>query len=453
MEQLPRELVQKILKNLPEKDIVKCTTVCKLFNELITSYKMIKKLFIRDSCDSSIPAFNRQYFKVIIQENDAEKIAKALQAIGEHVLEVKFENHTSTLESIARAVNYLPKVTKITFDYLRLENTNEDEVIRDIIQPLPYNIEVVFIESDLLIFKIVRNLNFHKLRIGFYDDSPFSNLFAFFGFIVNQKELKSLTLSGYYGTALILGLAPASKYHLAELEVSNCDFEDEWDLMSIYIDRHSESLEKLTLKSLNYDPFAVIPECKQLKVLELDDIELQEFHNEFKNIEQLSIGKGQGVILDKFPSLKKLSLKQATAETNRLIHGSKIEELSVVYGTVADIRCENLKKLSLQNIEEPMTEEFFRNHSKVINLKLENIFELDDTLLEAVVRNMPGLEKLAIYGLNNLSGQSFEIMAKYCKQLRVLDMRTWSQRYSSKDWKCLFDSNNGIEIYVENFDF
>ena len=105
------------------------------------------------------------------------------------------------------------------------------------------------------------------------------------------------------------------------------------------------------------------------------------------------------------------------------------------------------------NIDGPLTEEFFRNHPKIENLKLENHFLLTDALLETIVRNLQNLKVLTIYGMNDLSSQAFQIIKTHCKNLKVLDTKIWSQRYKIADWKCLFESNNGIEIYTETFNF
>ena len=44
MDNLPTEIIQNILKHLPFEDLLNCTLVCKRFNDIIGSYKMIKTL-------------------------------------------------------------------------------------------------------------------------------------------------------------------------------------------------------------------------------------------------------------------------------------------------------------------------------------------------------------------------------------------------------------------------
>ena len=44
MDNLPTEIIQNILKHLSFKDLLNCAVVCKRFNDIIGSYKMIKTL-------------------------------------------------------------------------------------------------------------------------------------------------------------------------------------------------------------------------------------------------------------------------------------------------------------------------------------------------------------------------------------------------------------------------
>jgi hypothetical protein len=190
-----------------------------------------------------------------------------------------------------------------------------------------------------------------------------------------------------------------------------------------------------------------------LKKLELlEDMSINGIDNDITSVKELSI-ENPTVSVAKFTNLKKLFMQNASAEVNRAIIGSNIEDLTVRFGTIEGIYCEKLTKLKLMNIDGPLTAEFFRNHSKIEDLRIENHFLLTDDLLEAIVSRLENLKVLTIYGMNELSVHAFDIIKTHCKNLRVFDTKIWSQRYKIDDWKCLFESNNGIEIYTETFNF
>jgi len=452
MDNLPSELVYNILRNLEQKELLKCAVVCKRFNEIIESYRLISKLVIQnDICDSSLPVFNRKYTKVIIRDNNDVNIEKALQTTGESILEVKFDQLNMTLKDITNILNYLPNVKSITFYYVRIED--DDEVVKDVVKPISHTVNLHFYESNPMIFKVLTNLSAKQIELRLYGDSPYYNFADFMPFMANQKELKSFRLSGIFESNLMCGHVPKGDYRLTEFEISNCDLE-EWIYLETYLNDHLGSLEKLSFKDLrSWDPSEVIKACNNLKKLELlEDMSINEIDNDITSVKELSI-ENPSLTIARFTHLKKLFMQNASAEVNRAILGSNIENLTVRFGTVEGIHCEKLTKLRLMNIDGPLTAEFFRNHSKVEDLKIENHFLLTDALLETIVSNLPSLKVLTIYGMNELSARAFEIIKTHCKNLRVFDTKIWSQRYKIADWKCLFESNNGIEIYTETFNF
>ncbi|CAG9801501.1 unnamed protein product [Chironomus riparius] len=452
MDNLPNELVYNILKKLKQKELLKCAMVCKRFKDIIESYSLINKLVIQDEvCDSSLPVFNRKYTKVIIRDNNDVNILKALQTTGDSILEVKFDQHNSSLESITKTLNYLPNVKVITFYYVRIED--DEEVVKDLVQPISHTIDFHFLESDPLIFKVLTNLSAKSIELRLYGDSPYYNFENFMPFMAKQKELKSFRLSGIFESNLMYGYVPKGDYRLTEFEISNCDLE-EWIYLETYLNDHVDSLEKLSFRDLrSWDPSVIVKACNNLKRLEiLEDMSINDIDSDITSVKELSV-ENPSLSITKFTNLKKLFMQNATAEVNRAIIGSNIENLTVRFGTVEGIQCEKLTKLRLMNIDGPLTEEFFRNHPKIVDLKLENHFLLTDALLETIVRYLQNLKVLTIYGMNDLSSRAFEIIKTHCKNLKVLDTKIWSQRYKIADWKCLFESNNGIEIYTETFNF
>jgi hypothetical protein len=258
-------------------------------------------------------------------------------------------------------------------------------------------------------------------------------------------------MGGIWESNLMYGQTPKGDYHLKEFSISSSDLE-EWIYLETFLADHTGTLEKLSIKELpDWDPSSVIKQCTKLKSLELDKIALNEITDDIATVEELSFSLPNPRI-NKFPNVKKLYMEEATVENNQLLSASmkQVRDLTIRYGSANGCHFENVTKVQLINTE-AINDEFFTLHTKVEELALINFFHLNDALLEVIVTNLKGLRVLKIHTLCNLTARAFQIMREHCKNLRVLDMKTWSQAFSANDWKCLYDIS-GIEIYRENFD-
>ncbi|KAG5677448.1 hypothetical protein PVAND_007206 [Polypedilum vanderplanki] len=449
MEKLPVEILCHIFNQLPQKHIIKLTTVSKLFNEIIESNNLIKGLKVDTQTPLTLKSPKRKFSKVFIRDNNTENFIKALQATGDSIEEVTIEHHRTTLNSIVTILNLLPNAKKITFRYINLED--EDEFVDAVVKPLN-DITLEFYETDPTIFKILHQVSVKKLVVRNYGDSPYYNFINFYPFITLQKHLISFYFGGIFESNLMSSRFPDVEFRLKEFSIYNSDLE-EYVHLETFLANHVDTLEKLSIKDVHgWDPSNVINKCKKLKSLELEAIETNEITEEITSLEELSITMPNSGI-DKFPNVRKLYIEGATVESNRIFSANmkKVEDLTIRFGKVNGCYFEKVKKLSLINTDE-IENDVFIIHNKIEELALINYFHLNDEQLEAIVSNLNNLKVFKIHTMCKLTANSFQIMRKYCKNLRVLDMKTWSQQFNINDWKCLFDIN-GIEIYTENFNF
>jgi hypothetical protein len=165
MEKLPVEILCQIFKQLPQKQLIKLTTVSQQFNDIIESNKLIKGVKVDRRTDSSLPPPKRKFVKAFIRENNASSFTKALQANGDTIEELTFEHHRTTLSSIVAAINMLRNVKKITFLYVSLED--DDEAVDAVVQPLN-DIHLEILESSPIICKVLHQVNLKKLHVRYY---------------------------------------------------------------------------------------------------------------------------------------------------------------------------------------------------------------------------------------------------------------------------------------------
>lgn len=446
MDKLPKELLTEILKNLPQRDLLNAARVSRTFNEIIGIFCLIEKIYITRADNENPPS--RYYKKAIIKNDDSNGYLKAFKTNGESIEEVYFDNLTISINSIAKILNLTPNVKVISFYYTRLEN--DDEEIEKIVQPLK-NVELIFRETNPLIFKILHQVSIKKIVISLYGDSPYYDFNEIQPFMSTQKELKSFDLSGIYECNLMFGVIPKGNYKLQQFSISSSGLE-EWHYLEEFLADHTETLEKLTISQVSWDSSSIIRSCKKLKSLTLHETQLNNINDTILSVEELSVQLPiQNISM--FPNVKKLHLKQINATENQHISQTllKVTDLLLVFGAATEISFPNVTKLELMNVNQ-LTTEFFVHHNKLENLVLRNIFQLDDNILQAIVDNSgKSLRVLRIFGLNNLTARAFAIIKK-CIKLKVFETATWTQQFKNDEIKCLYEIS-GLKIYPEKLDF
>jgi Leucine-rich repeat (LRR) protein len=448
MNNFPQELLENIFQHLPQKDLLNAALVNKNFYQIIANLKLIQKIFINKAEIKNSPT--RKYLKAVIKSDNPSNYQKALQATGESIKEVFFDRSTVTLSSIVRILNFLPNVKHIKFYYVNL--TDDEEQVSEMVQSIS-GVTIDFHESNPKIFKQFLQMSIDKIDLRFYGDTPYYDFADFMPFMRNQKELKSFAMSGIYESNLMYGHIPRGEFKLKEFSIKGSDLE-EWHYLESFLTDHLETLEVLTVERVSsWDCSNIIKSCRNLKKLTLSETMLDELEETLPVVTELSL-QFPLQTFDKFPNVTKLHAENITAEINAQLSAAmkKITNLSLKFGTLQGIDLENVNILRLQNIND-VTSEFFVRHNKIEDLVLENIFELNDDILKSIGENLGDkLKVLRIFGLNQLTDNALEIIKDHCKELKVLDMKTWSQRFKHEEWKCLHVIN-GLQIYTEKFDF
>lgn len=266
---------------------------------------------------------------------------------------------------------------------------------------------------------------------------------------MDQKKLASFSISGIYESNLFLISMGKPQYQLKEFSIINCDLE-EYEILESFLIGHAKSLEKLVVKEVRWDPSVVLNACARLKSFQNHEVQM-EFINILPSIEDASFEPPIQEMY-KFPNVKRLNLNRTTSEFNRAVTESmtKLEDLEMKFGIVDGISAPNLKRLKLSSLDGPIDRGFFSVHNKIEELFLNNVFDIDDGLLESITSNLKNLKLLRILGENHLTLRAFNIIKENCKSLKTLEMTKWDQKFKRVDWKCLYDIV-GLKVYVENF--
>lgn len=445
MNNLPQELLEKIFQHLPQNDLLNVSLVNKNFNEIITNLKLIQKIYFKKAVIDFVPT--RSYSKAIFRHDNPSNYLKALQATGESIKEVFFDQSRIALSSIVSILNFLPSLKYVRFYYVDLED--DDEQVNETIQTIT-GVTMDFHESNPKIFKVFQRVSIDKIDLRFYGDTPYYDFAEFMPFMKNQKELKSFAMSGIYESNLMYGHIPRGEFKLKEFSITGSDLE-EWHYLESFLADHLDTLETLTVDRVSsWDCSNVIKSCHRLKKLKLFETILNDLEETLPAVVDLSLQFPLEKI-DKFPNVTKLHAENVTAEINGHLSAvmKKITNLSLKFGTLREIDMENVIVLNLMNIND-ITSEFFDRHNKIENLVLRNTFHLNDEILKSICEKLKKLKILKIFGLNELTDNALNIIKDHCKELKILEMTSWSQRFKNEEWKCLYVIN-GLQIYTENF--
>lgn len=444
MEKLPIEILVRIFRHLPQRDLISATIVCTLFSSVIAEYSLIKKLQLGVSNDESwIPA--RNYSEATVKNFKPNVHQRVFEALGDQLTTLKLTQSHLDLISIVNILQATPNLKFLTFDYTRIDDDSLSETVE---LPKLKDVVLVFNESDPAIFRVLQESSVTSADLRFYGDIPYSNFAEFVKFLRNQKSLTSLSVSGLYESNLFLIPMPKPTYQLREFKIDNCDLE-EWEGLDSYLMEHVGSLEKFVVKSVNWDPSSIVNQCKKLKSLEVFNVELNSLVTQ-ETVEELTLEPA--TIADRFPNVKKLFISRASAATFQTISRSmdKLEDVTVRFGAIAGLAVPTLRKLKLVSLDGAVDANFFVTHKKIEEMIFDNVYHIDDALLQALTINLSDLKVLKIIGDNHLTSRAFTIIRDNCKSLKVFEMKSWDQKFSRDDWKCLYDIS-GLQVYQETF--
>lgn len=444
MDLLPKEILVSIFKHLSQPDRVSVTQVCKLFCEIIEKFDLIEHLYVGDKSDeSSTP--RRKYSKATVKNYKSEH-QRVFEAAGNRLTTLKLTQCSMNLIDIFTILRLTPNVKNLTFDYVQLDDDTLDGTVTF---PLLVDINLLFNESDPAILRVLQESSLLKADLRFYADVPYSNFAEFVKVLKTQERLRSFAISGAYESNMFLIPMGKSKYKLKEFSIDNCDLE-EWENLETYLLDHVDSLEKFVVKNVRWDPSPVLNQCKRLKSLQCHRVEM-DYIDVLATVEELSL-EPPVQMMDKFPNVKRLFISRSSPVTYQMITNvmNKLEEIEITFGGLAGLEVSGLKKLKLSSIDGNIDESFFVAHHRIEELQLVHVFNVDDSLLEAITSNLANLKILRILGDNYLTSRAFTIIKENCKNLKIFEMSKWDQKFSREDWKCLLEVN-GLQIYTEKF--
>lgn len=445
MENLPNEILFRVFKHLRQQDLIRVTRVCKRFCSVVDEFCLIKKLVISSNNDESlIPA--RNYSGATFKTFKPNIHQRVIETVGGGLTTLKLSQFSLNLIDINNILRVTPNVKFLTFDYIRLE----DDSISDTSElPQLFDIILLFNESDPTIFRVLQKSSILKVDLRFYGDIPYSNFVEFTKLLKIQKNLASFLVSGLYESNLFLIPMTKPTYQLKEFKIDNCDLE-EWELLDNYLMEQTKTLEKLVVKSVAWDPSTILNQCKMLKSFENFRVEMNSLEIR-PTIEELWL-EPTSVLRDQFPNVKKLFVCGASSETFQSISTTmnKLEDITIKYGSVVGLEVPRLKKVKLISLDGLIDSNFFVVHKNIQELVFEHVYNIDDALLESITSNCSKLRVLKIFGDNQLTSRAFHIISGNCHRLKVLEMSKFDQKFTTDDWKCLFEIN-GLQVFQETF--
>lgn len=446
MEQLPNEVLVKIFKNLPQKDLLRAARTCKSFSVVIDSFNLIDTLHINSHCDESFQP-QRKYSKLKVNTYKPTH-QSVLDNVGHCVESLKIDARNMNLADIVAILNSTPNVKKLEFHYVRLLD-DSPPAEGTITVPTLTDVSLDFVESDPMIFSVLAQSSIVKIELRFYGDctacSQFEHLVTLMN---NQEKLTSFSVSGVYESNLFLIPMVNQKYQLKEFSIKNCDLE-EWESLDTYLRGHVASLEFLSVHDLNWNPSTIVNQCTNLKKFSCHQDEVFEI-NTRPSIEELSLKARRPASLEKFPSVKKMSILQSSPEIFQTMSRSmtQLEELQVKFGSLTGLCAPTIKKLILQSLDSDVDTDpnFFVMHHNIESLIFYHTYNINDELLEAIV-GLKKLRVLKIIGDNKMTSRAFKIIADNCQQLKIFEMKFWDQKFQKDDWICLHKVA-GLKVFI-----
>jgi hypothetical protein len=452
METFPAEVLVSIFKHMQQPELLKLSLVCKRFDEIINHYKLIRRIYIKSSNDESLLTLRRFYSEVEIKDIDyfGNLPSNHLQVFSDFV-KLKLKNCDIKLSNLQEILTMTTSLKFLDFDYVTI---NDEDLDNAIVLPSLKDIDLLFEESDPRICRVIQSLSFKSIDLRCYGDSPYSNMTDFINLLKAQNQLEKLSISGIFESNLFYRPLGVSNFKLKHFKINNSNLE-EYDAIESFLAEHSPTLESLSIKDThNWDPSTAIAQLKKLKFLEISDMQVRSL-TEMPLIEEVIWYRSYlpNAIIN-FPNVRKLLLDMCTIDNSdeaiTFVSQSmnKLEDLELRYCNVENLIAPGLKKLNL-NACKGISSRFFEQHKNIEDLTLR-FYELNDEILMSIVQNLKNLKVLRVLDNNQLSVKAFKIIGDNCKNLKIIEMSLWVQKFKGEEWKNLCQIN-GLEIYKRDF--
>ena len=376
-----------------------------------------------------------------------------IKKFSQTIKELTVSNCSLQLDDLRQLLNFTPKLETLTISYVSISNSNVQT------EPTLHNLKTLkFIESDPGFFNLLKFPQFTRVSLEFYEDI-YLNFEFFVEFLGNQKQLKHLSLSHMKDSNLFLFdvAQAASCFQLHTLTINDCDFEMEDDSFTRFLKGQTalkeldlqatrflvendmevifcemRGLRKLTLKVPNFSFDEKICKGRNLHLVDLtlvgnNSTKIDEMVRCFPNLETLELLKFRD--LEDFDKVAEI----IEGLENLTIEGCKNK-------WVENLKFRNLKKLTLNQTHELTIQgfqELVENHPKIEELELTSSFNLNDDILEIILKELNKLNVLIISSDNQLTRNAFNLVDEHCKCLKKFRMEKFCQKFNSDDMKCL----------------
>lgn len=389
LENLPKELLIKILDFLPSKDVLNVMLVCKYFNNIINDSTKLRRKFRLNLHARKIEnkdwIGSRKYSRVIMR-NSSKKSLEIIKNISIHLTEIRLMFGRMFLKSfkkiLLRAKN-LKEISIVKMDFVECEEDFEGEMPKLSLKSLNFN-------GNKNLFKILKNSTVKNLSIFSVQNSS-EEIEIFKNFLKSQKFLEVLEFLSFDQEFSIFDDEILSQvdFRLKKLSIYNLnDFDLEF--FKNFLNNHKNSLVELTLKQdsksnnlklIHDEILKVFSEFKLLKILNLFNFDFPNYS--FKNVKNLSI-EGKKInfveICKNFGNLENLkiySVNELKADLSEL----KLKNLFIENSKILSLKIPKLENFILSDLKikkEIFNFKNFSNPKKVLNT--QNLLNSEENL-------------------------------------------------------------------------
>ena len=445
MESMPNEILLNIFEYLSASDLIALSTLCRVFNFVISDFKLVKKLHLNfrklNGDESSIG--NRRYVQLKIGTFMPSLHYPILQDIGIDLMNLSFKNLKLKLDLIRKILVGTPNVTKLSFDRVTLS-----DVPKVMKQPFPQlkNVNLSSTASDPRLYRVIRDCNFIEIAISQRADDGFYRFVELNRLLHSQIMLKHFSVDGLCKTSLFADdNLDKVKFCLESFSVTDSIFQRTIHLKT-FIEAHAATLRKLQISKIKLCDFStVLNKLNQLKSLSLATIDLG-YLEPMLSVEELSIAghKITEAALDKFPSVKLLKMTRVDKKSILDVLSRSMMWLEDVEVTECPIDCLNvptIKRLSLKRVNFPSN--FFKIHHKIEHLIIRNCSVVTNEVIKELAQNVQSLKSLILIKSGFFTNDSLLAIRDFCNSLTELRI----EGQTDLDWK-LLENRKELKIYI-----
>lgn len=440
-----------IFKYLSANDLITLSIVSRVFNEVISHSKLMKKLqlkFRKLNGDEETMG-NRRYTQLKIGFFKSTVHYAILRNIGDDLITLSLINCKIKLDSVRKILNETPNVKSLKFERVSLSDV--PNVMK---QPHPQLkiMDLTSIVSDPRLFRVIRNCTVQELSLTHDEQDSYDDFSYLVQLLLLQTHLKSLHLTGFYKTSLFSDDTLESvSFKLETFMLSHCIFQKTIHLKA-FITAHVESLQHLKISDVALcDLSTILNQMKKLKSLSVSNISMN-YLGTLDTVEELNLSgnKVPEIVLEKTAHVKTLRLKYVSRR--RLLNWisenlTELESLELVEGSLEELAIPSLRKLTLSNVANcpPL---FFELHCKIEELTMIECRFINNEVLEKAAKSLRNLKSLVVIIKENncgeITNECLKTIGDHCKLIELIRI---NQPAKKLNWK-LLKARKDVKVYI-----